>query len=269
MKRRWFLGIVILGFIFLSANSARAYTIDGNLGDWGVDPSTPGAEDWVPNPGIYYEEEDTTSDFLDPGWGGQIFDSEAFYLTWDDTNLYLALVTGFPNSSTGVLYNSKYYSAGDIAIDFGVNGTYEYGIEIGSHSPEYAYPESWWAYSGTQGDIYKDITWRYSDDVPGAPINMHYTGTPPTLVGSVLGGEIEFQYLNSYPNGDPLYDHWVVEMSIDRGVFGDDWDNYMRAHWTQTCSNDITNVTTPEPMSLVLFGTGAIGILFGLKRKKR
>src|SRR3989338_11443746 len=265
MKTKLLLLMVILGVVLICAGSAMAYTVDGNLSDWGVDPSIPGAEDWTPNAGIYYSVEDTTSEwFLGPSGGGQLFDAEAMYLTWDDTNLYIALVTGFPNSPTGVLENGKYYSAGDVAIDFGIDGSYEYGLEMGSHSPEYAYPNSWWAFNGAVGGVYDGITWKMSEDGT-FPINMHYTEPNPNLAGMASG----FAYLNTYYNADPLYDHWVMEASIPRSIFGAHWNPHLRVMWTETCGNDIATAASQETMSIALFGIGALGALFNIRRKSK
>lgn len=265
MTKKVFLPIIILGFVILSAGNAMAFNINGQLDDWGVDPSVPGAEDWTPNAGIYYSVEDTTSEwFLGPSGGGQLFDAEAMYLTWDDTNLYIALVTGFPNSPTGVLDNGKYYSAGDVAIDFGIDGSYEYGLEIGSHSPEYAYPNSWWAFNGTVGGVYDGITWKMSEDGT-FPINMHYTEPNPNLAGMASG----FAYLNTYYNADSLYDHWAVEASIPRSTFGTNWDTHLRVMWTETCGNDIAAAASPEPMSMALLGGGLFALLGSRLRKRK
>ena len=267
MKSKILAYIIISGLVFLFTSSAMAYTIDGNLSDWGVDPGTPGSEDWVPNPGIYYTVEDTTTDYVGPGWGGQKFDAEAMYLTWDSTTLYLALVTGFPNTGAGIEQGGTSYSAGDIAIDFGIDGTYEYGVEIGNHSASYAHPNSWWGFSGDIGGVYKGITWKYSE-WPGyedVPLNMHYTVPQPTLAGNASG----FTYVNTYPNIDPLYDHWVVETSIPKSVFGSDWNGHLRVSWTETCGNDIAAAASPEPMSIALFGIGALAALFNIRKKSK
>ena len=253
MKRKILLAIVILGLGFIYADSAMAYTANGDLSDWGVNPGT---SDWVPNPGVFYTEEDLVGPGgqVYPGWGGQTFDAEALYLDWDDTNLYLALVTGFPNTGVGS------YSAGDIAIDFGANGTYEYGIEIGGHGSGYG------GYSGTLGHVYKGITWQTSASWGGVsnPLYMSSATTDAGIAG--------FAYNNSfYSSLDPNYNHWVVEMSIPKSFFNGDWNNYMRVHWTQNCGNDNINLTTPvpEPMSLSLLGLSLLGMIgAGIKRKK-
>lgn len=259
--KRILLLIAMAGIIFTGTGNAEASL----LNDWGVNPST---NDWDPISGIYYTVEDYTGSdgYVGPGWGGQLFDAEAMYFKYDSANLYVALVTGFPNTGAGVNHGGTTYSAGDIAIDFGINGSYDYAIEIGNHSSSYAYPGSWWGFSGDIGGVYDVTKWRYSD-WPGyedVPINMHYD---PSNLPTLAGNASSFSYLNTYPNSDPLYDHWVIETSIPKSVFGSDWDGHMRLSWTETCGNDITTAASPEPISMLLFGSGALGVLFRKRRK--
>lgn len=254
--------VFILGFTLLAASSAMAYptgaTMDGMLGDWGVTPSSSGSSsDWNPYPGIFSKVEDQTSNYLNPGSGGQSYDAEALYVYLDNTNLYLALVTGFPsNPST----NGLIHSAGDIAIDFGRNGTYDYAVEIGAHNP-FTYT----GYSGTPGGVYKNVGWEIPGFAVSSPSNMKKTPTP-TLAGNASS----FIYNKSYNNCGTLYDHWVVEMSVPKSVFGTDWKDNFNVHWTQTCGNDAIDTTVvPEPSSMALLGIGLAGILAGRIRKNR
>lgn len=252
MKIRILLSIAMLGLVLICADYAMAYTIDGDLSDWGVNPST---SQWVPNAGVFYTQEDYVGPggYVGPGWGGQQFDAEALYVYADSTNLYLALVTGFP--ATGVDIGSSHYSAGDIALDFGPNGTWDYGIEIGGHNPL-----GYGGYSGTPGHVYTGITWQ--DGITFPESSPLYMLSAVTDAGTASG----FAY-NSTSYGN---DHWVVELSIPKTVFGSDWNHYGTVHWTMSCGNDNINVTTtPEPMSMMLFGSGALGVLLKLRKRKK
>jgi MYXO-CTERM domain-containing protein len=104
----------------------------GDLSHWGVSPG--GTGDWIPegsNPAgvtIGYAIEDSINYLPDtgpvdpsgtvgPGVGGQNFDAEALYTTYNSvTNrLYVALVTGF--ELNGVQSGGNFYAAGDIFLD--------------------------------------------------------------------------------------------------------------------------------------------------------
>ena len=78
-------------FAALVALPASAYTVDGNLTDWGINPST-----YLPGSQIkgYTIDKDSTGGsgaYVNPGWGGQAYDAEALYVDYDSNKLYLAL----------------------------------------------------------------------------------------------------------------------------------------------------------------------------------
>jgi len=255
MKRKILLAIAMLGFLFLTADFAMAYTPDGNLSDWGA--INPNSAQWTPNAGIFYTVNPPVGNggYVGPGWGGQLFHVDALYVTADNTNLYLALITGFPNTAGGVLYGGSYYSAGDIAIDFGANGTWDYGIEIGDHKAGYG------GYNGTPGHIYTGITWQ-ADTSWGGVSSPLYMLTAATDAGTANG----FAYNNTFYGNN----HWVIELSIPKTYFGSDWNEYGIVHWTMSCGNDNINVTTtPEPMSMALLGGGLFALLGSRLRRRK
>ena len=112
-------------FTFLLAGAAQpasaVITVDGLISDWGVTPGpfSNGASQWTPGAGIDFiqEDQDPEVDFLGPGFGGQRFDVEAIYFTQQGPTAYFAVVSGFP------LAGWPGYSAGDLAFDFGSDGS--------------------------------------------------------------------------------------------------------------------------------------------------
>lgn len=107
------------------AASAGSVNIDGDLNDWIQKPDNTSA-DWgrLLRPGsTRFVSEDQGDAYLNPGWGGQTYDAEAFYFEIEDKTLYLAIVTGLAP-------NIEQYKPGDVAFDFGSDGSFEYGLVV-------------------------------------------------------------------------------------------------------------------------------------------
>ena len=181
--------------LMLVPDLAHAFSInvDGNLSEWGVTPgawSTVGGvrvnnSDWVPNAGILSTVEDSDpagTGYLNPGWGGQPFDAEAMYATYDSTNLYFAIATGkSPDLVSG-------YRPGDIAFDFGQNGSYEYGIKTTG---------------ADQGGAYSAKTWAQG-------LWNTYDVTEMTAVNNSLGPNVPLVYNNTSYGSDISGNHYVI-----------------------------------------------------------
>lgn len=231
------------------------YVIDGNLSDWGVTPGYYNASRWQPNEGVFWIVEDQTGDIntpLGPGYGGQLYDVEAVYFDYDSEYAYIAIVTGFCKS--GRNYGGYHFSPGDIAIDFGADGSYEYGIRTVDEN---------------MGEIYKDVKWTscvYYSQANPARINIKASKEGFRGRGSIVYTPLE----KSYP-ADPeekYWRHYVIETSIPLDIFEDDWQLPLRIHWTITCGNDYLDlIVTPEPSSVFLLSLGLFG-LGSLLRKK-
>ncbi|WP_313953180.1 PEP-CTERM sorting domain-containing protein [Accumulibacter sp.] len=272
--------ITVLGLLG-SSMSASAFTIDGNLSDWGVNPTT-----WMPFAGIEYTIEDQVGGgafYLSPGWGGQAYDAEALYAKIQDGQLYIALATGH-NPRTPNQPKANSYGAGDFAIDFGKNGSFDLGINIlhvdrvtGNGTYQF---ESF----GVEAGVYQNPTWAYGlwdsngqyTDPQGtayAPDLSH----PTHLTGGTLVGMAQLAYTTSPVKGygsNPNDDHYFYEMSIPLQLLRDSgWDgNPFDIHWTENCANDSIFVDPPaevsEPATLGLIGLSLFGLFHGRKRKK-
>lgn len=247
------------------ASHASAFTVNGNLADWGLDVRN---GDWTPSSGIHATIEDQHGSgayYLSPGWGGQAYDAEAIYAAIVGETLYIALVTGHnPNTLNKPSANS--YGAGDFAIDLGNNGSYELGIKVKTEN------------GLLRGGVYGNASWNYglwnSSGAydPAHPDHAHPTSlNHGTWLGSALLSytTVAEQDLTAYAEK-----HYYYEAALDLGLLrAASWDGAspFTIHWTENCANDSIAVDpparVPEPGSLALLGIGLAGLIGWRKRK--
>ncbi len=237
------LAVMIGAMLLVPSMAAASITVDGNMSDWGVHPGPYGdPSQWTPNAGVsfFQQDHDPAVSFLGPGWGGQAFDAEAAYFTRQGDTAYFAVVTGFP------LTGQPGYSAGDLAIDFGSNGSYEFGVQTGLASSH---------------DLYGNATWSDPTLFPGSG--------PVSITGGTNLGGVQF----GYDSTSYLVDgHYVFEVGIPIALFGSFWDGYIpdfTAHWTMSCGNNAINLhvsPVPEPVSSILLLMGFGGLAFTRRR---
>ena len=234
----------ILG-VFLLAGTAMGITIDGEMNDWGITAWTGfSTADDVDSPvtgysnGVYYWEEDGVgaNGYVGPAYGGQDFDIEALYVTVDSGNLYVGVITGF--------FPSGSYDMGDIGIDLNDDGIYEYGIDTTDGL----------LYTGLTADDWTDSSHPCSSpaSIIGAPTGTP-TGTPPNFYYGT--GSLNSTSENIY----------VIEAMASASDLG--WNGSGSFHITQTCGNDAGDLHIPEPATMLLLGTGLLGLAV-LGRKK-
>lgn len=267
MKYSKVLIVTVLSSSLYSSAQAASITVDGNLADWGLKRNG-NVSDWVPNSALVLPNQFTVEDqtgglntYLTPGYGGQAYDAEAMYTFTDNSNLYIALVTGLsPNTPT----SGNSYGPGDFAIDFGRDGSFEFGIQTTG---------------ADKGKVYKNVVWdlglwdannQYINNSHQPANALHptsirsgtYAGVGQLIYDANLGFNNMGQYINDY--------HYVIEAAIPLAVFTG-FSGLFDIHWTMNCANDSISVDpelarVPEPATLALLMLGLTGMAFSKQR---
>ncbi len=263
-------GLTLLA-AFALMPQAGAYVIDGDLQDWLAGSPRGAAEDWRAKAGVKWYAEDQSTNYLNPGYGGQDYDAEAIYVDISGDDLYIAIVTGRAPGT-----NVK-YPGGDIAINLGWRGgnddSFEFAIVTQDHD-DY-----------TAGDVVAVDEWFYglwtgANAYDPANTNGYKRAHPVAVKSGTRKGEAELVYKKGSYGGASLKDrigpysgeHYVIEVEVDLDLLGLDvsGDPFL-AHWTEWCANDWIQVDPdpgqiPAPPALALLGLG-FGLL-GLRHRR-
>ena len=254
------------------AAHAGTITIDGNFADWGI-TNNGTAAGWTPKAGVLFIVEDQSNangGYLNPGWGGQAYDAEALYLSWQTkanglTYLDIALITGHdPSTPTG----GNSYGRGDFAIDFGRDGTWDFGILTANRSATLH-----------QGDVVATTNANWATGLWSAP--AVYDPAHSSYVTSVTDGtdvgDAALAISSSFVNMGTLGGkHWFYEVEIPVADFGSYWQGANPAEafdvqWTMLCANDVITLdpplAVPEPAGLALL-LGGLGLAAGTARRR-
>lgn len=260
--------IVLLPISAFGAN----ITIDGSFKDWGI-TTTGSAADWQPKGHVMYtveDQSDANGGYLNPGWGGQAYDAEALYVSWQtkangQTYLDIALITGHdPSTPTG----NGSYGRGDFAIDFGRNGSWDFGIATAARSSTIK-----------QGDVIATTNANWSTGLWSGPgdYDPAHSNYVTKLNGGSDVGDATLAISSAFTNMGTLGgNHWFYELEVPVSVFGSHWvgnnpSEAFNVQWTMLCANDLISVgvnatQVPEPATLALTLGGLT--LAGLRRRR-
>jgi len=271
--------VILLALVtsFLWIGSAAAITVDGYFStDWGFDsyqgfnPGESAGDEVTGQSGnIYWWEEDSTSSYLGPGWGGEIMDVEGLYASIADGYFNFLIISGIRGSINQNLPD-RYYEPGDILITLS-NGK-QYAIETtGYHFTldSSGYVESIET-SGLAGDVY-DVSagaasmqnglasWAGKDDNQD-PTQIHTIIRDPLV-------NLESDFIFLQPDNDL---HSYIEGRIALSLLDLSGAEWINLHFADSCGNDggtTPNAPVPEPATMLLFGIGLCGLaVVGRKR---
>jgi hypothetical protein len=249
VKRFGLILTVIMVAMFMVAGSVMAApVVDGTM------LTTPG--EWA---GIQTAEDGTgPGGYVGPGYGGQAYDVEYLGLYVDATTVYFGLQTGFD-----LVNGVSSYSPGDFGLDVTGDGNYEYAIDYsidGSGNVTYTLVDmssatATWSMVAIPG---------YSESNPweavyqSSDILQTWLSTTGSPYDAAYGSGV---YLNNIDGGIS----YVLEGSFALNDLAG--ASPMTIHWTMECGNDYLNHTVPIPTTMLLLGTGLMGLVgFGRKR---
>jgi hypothetical protein len=277
--------IVIMILLALAVYSASAYTIDGNLNDWGLDKLSysdwSSNSTWVPKDGVRFIVEDnhnplhattphgvhisgtgshfttynepyavkkSTMELISEPYGVEYFDLEALYFDQDDTNIYIAVVTSVDPTKEGDR------RTGDIAlnIDGDLNTGdlgYEYAVRLFQDS--------------TQGDIVYEPTWQKGGYL--LPIRPDYA-LPGSGTTSLVKADVVYT-LFSVKDHD--YDNYIVECCILKAEVGATGKT-ISINQILLCDNCINeHIFVPEFPTVAALPVLIVGLILVIYQRKR
>jgi hypothetical protein len=259
-----FVRTALVTFTTLLALPAAAYTIDGNLADWGINHATYAPASSIKGYTIDTDSTGGAGQFVNPGWGGQAYDAEALYVDFDATKLYLGLITGHDPK----MNNNNGWAPGDFLIDFGRDGKFEYGLKttgidagklyrIGINDVRLGLFTSQTTPLG--------LTSPYSEGRNAVAI----TGGSYVGVGNLAIDTHGFTGYGAYTADK----HYAYEAEIALNLFAPEyWGQTFDVQWTMQCGNDVISADpatafVPEPVSFALMATALAALCLNRRRR--
>ncbi len=197
--------------------------------------------------GFSYTINDTVGDRIG-NWAFEIYGIDVLKT---ETNLAISLYTNYPQS--GYTVGSWATFVGDLAIDANHDGIYEYGFALTDHNGLSA------------GQLYNVSEWYTSNFYSPSSGYIYNKDKIVTIKSGTYVGEATSWGWGAL-SGGPDY---KIDINLATALFsglGEEIGLYWAA---ATCANDYVEGTAPipEPATMLLFGSGLIGIAALLRKK--
>lgn len=288
--------VIIIASLLVMVMPAAAYTIDGCIDDWNINPQNDSShrlidDSFVPDPvgTIDYVIENDNADWalgavqgnMDNFTGLEWCDIEAMYVDDNSTHIFVLIITSMPK--LGKNWGSDHIQPGDLALDFDDGSGFEYGVKIVENDPEDGG-------FGEVGAIYLNPEWDVLDPgtdrtdivsiVDGEKVGQAeiiYTGNGGTEAGVPDGPESNLPWDTfgttrySWLNNPPIPNE-VIEIAIPKSALTLQ-QTTGNIQSSITCGNGVIKL---ESVSLISeFATLAIpvitllGLVFFMRRKEQ